>query len=64
MELKKFKSINKTLTKIRNDYSKSISNDVKIDMDEVIGFFNNVTIDASKEKEKGKVLWYRIRIET
>jgi len=64
MELKKLKSINDTLAKIRDDYSESISNDVKIDMDEVIYFFNNVIIDASKGKEKDKVLWYRIRIET
>jgi len=64
MELKKFKSINDTLAKIRDDYSKSISNDVKIDIDEVIDFFGNIIIDASKVKEKNKVLWYRIRIET
>lgn len=64
MELKKLKAIGDTLTKIRNDYSESISNDIKVDMDEVIYFFGNVIIDASKEKEKNKVLWYRIRIET
>jgi len=64
MKLKKLKFINKTLTKIRNDYSKSVSNDAKIDMDEVIDFFNNIIVDASKEKEKNKTLLYRIRIET
>ena len=64
MELKKLKSINDTLAKIRDDYSESISNDIKVDIDEVIYFFNNVIIDASKEKEKDKVLWYRNRIET